>query len=81
MSQCAGTTLKGERCKREAREGSSYCSIHFEQPPRPDARAEPEPVSASDASASTRIPWDAEWMKAAIGLAVLGVILLFRGRR
>jgi hypothetical protein len=77
MTQCAGTTLKGERCKREAREGSSYCSIHFEQP----ARAEPEPVSASDASASIRSPSDVDWMKAAIGLAILGAIVLFRFRR
>ena len=75
MNQCAGITLKGERCKREAREGSSYCSIHFEAPPRPS----PEPAAASSA---TEAPHDAEWMmKAALGLALVAAIVLFRFRR
>ncbi len=26
--QCQGKTKKGERCKRDAAEGSKYCSIH-----------------------------------------------------
>jgi hypothetical protein len=76
MTQCAGTTLKGERCKREAREGSSYCSIHFEQPPRPAAEPEPRDRAANQS------PPDADWMmKAALGFAVLAAIVLFRGRR
>lgn len=76
MTQCAGTTLRGERCKREAREGSSYCSIHFEQPPRP--AAEPE----ARAEATSQFPRDADWMmKAALGFAVVAAIVLFRGRR
>jgi hypothetical protein len=75
MTQCAGTTLKGERCKREAREGSSYCSIHFETPPRPT----PEPAASAGAS---DVPRDADFMmKAALGLALLAAIVLFRGRR
>ena len=37
MAQCQGTTRKGERCKREAAEGSAYCSIHTDQ----DAAREP----------------------------------------
>jgi hypothetical protein len=75
MTQCAGTTLKGERCKREAREGSSYCSIHFETPPRPS----PEPAAAAGA---TEVPRDADWMmKAALGLALVAAIVLFRVRR
>jgi hypothetical protein len=75
MNQCAGTTLKGERCKREAREGSSYCSIHFETPARPS----PEPPAASSAAETPR---DADWMMgAAFGLALVAAFVLFRVRR
>jgi len=28
MAQCRGTTQKGDRCRREAGEGSHYCSYH-----------------------------------------------------
>ena len=80
MTQCAGTTLKGERCKRDAREGSSYCSIHFEQVPR--AVPEPEPAAAAGATASSRVQRDAHWMmQAAVGLAVVAAIMLLRVRR
>ena len=76
MTQCAGTTLKGERCKREAREGSSYCSIHFEQPPRPVE--EPK----AEAAAASQSPRADDWMMtAALGFAVLAAIVLLRGRR
>jgi hypothetical protein len=75
MNQCAGTTLKGERCKREARDGSSYCSIHFETPPRPS----PEPAAAASA---TELPGDPDFMlKAVLGLALVAAIVLFRVRR
>ncbi len=30
-AQCQGTTQKGERCKREAAEGSSFCIGHADQ--------------------------------------------------
>ena len=30
-AQCAGMTKKGERCKREAAEGSQYCIGHADQ--------------------------------------------------
>lgn len=26
--QCKGVTAKGNRCKRDAQEGSEYCSVH-----------------------------------------------------
>ena len=39
MAQCRGTTRKGERCRRDAIEGSGYCSLH-----------EPEVVEETDAS-------------------------------
>ena len=79
MTQCAGTTLKGERCKREAREGSSYCSIHFEKAP---PRAEPGSAATSGAAASSEAPRDVDWMmKAALGLAVAAAIVIFRIRR
>ena len=75
MTQCAGKTQKGERCKREAREGSAYCSIHVEQEanPRPEAAAEPEAASKAQ---------DPDFvLKAALGLAALAAIVLFRIRR
>ncbi len=33
-AQCEGKTQKGERCKREAAEGSKYCIGHAEQAPK-----------------------------------------------
>ena len=76
MTQCAGTTLKGERCRREASEGSSYCSIHFEQPPRPAEEPKAEAAAAGPG------PRADDWMTtAALGLTVLAAIMLFRGRR
>lgn len=69
VAQCQGKTKKGERCKREASEGSSFCSIHVDQEIRP--RKDP-----------TTTEWDTDAiMKAAIGFALVGVILLLRVRR
>ncbi len=67
MTQCAGRTQKGDQCKREAREGSDYCSIHQEQeaPPRSEPKSR-----------------DPDWMlKAALGMAAIAAIVLFRIRR
>jgi hypothetical protein len=70
MGQCAGTTQKGDRCKREASEGSAYCAIHLHQGARPGT------AGTSDA------PWTTEdVLKAAIGFAVLAALALFRFRR
>lgn len=68
MARCEGTTLKGDRCRREARPGSSYCSIHAEQgPPGRD----PDPVE-----------WDADTLiKTAVGFGLLAAIVLFRIKR
>lgn len=69
MAQCQGTTRKGERCKRDAAEGSAYCSIHTDQEVR--AR-EPRPDQ----------PWDRDAIvKTAIGFGLIGAILFFRLRR
>ena len=63
MAQCEGKTKKGERCKREASDGSSFCSIHQDQ-----AIREGE--------------WDRDAIvKAALGFALVGAIVLFRFRR
>ncbi len=68
MAQCAGKTQKGDRCKRDAREGSAYCAIHQEQEVRP----RPEPSAA----------WDRESLtKAAIGAVLVAAIVFFRIRR
>lgn len=68
MAQCQGKTRKDERCKREARPGSAFCSIHQDQEIRPPTDHATE--------------WDTDAiMKAALGFALVGVILLFRLRR
>ncbi len=70
MSQCKGTTKKGDRCKRDAREGSGFCAIHQEQ----EVRSR-EPREAAQ-------EWDTDaLMKAAIGLGLVAAIFLFRFRR
>lgn len=69
MAQCQGTTRKGERCKREAAEGSAYCSIHTDQDV---AAREPLPEQSWDRDAV---------VKTAIGFALVGAILFFRLRR
>jgi hypothetical protein len=69
MTQCAGRTQKGDRCKREARAGSAYCSIHLDQ--EATSRSQSEPKSR-----------DPDWMlKAALGMAAIAAIVLFRIRR
>lgn len=69
MTQCAGKTQKGDRCKREAREGSAYCSIHLEQEARPQADR-------------TRTEWTSDdLLKAAIGFGLIAAIVLLRIRR
>ena len=69
MAQCQGTTRKGERCKRDAQDGSAYCVIHQDQAVRPPKAREV-------------VEWDRDMMmSAALGLALIGAILLFRIRR
>lgn len=71
MGQCKGTTRKGEQCKRDAQAGSAYCSIHVHQ----EIRAAREPAAAET-------EWDRDALiKAALGFALIGVILFFRIRR
>ncbi len=69
MAQCKGTTKKGDRCKRDARDDSAFCSIHSDQEIR--ARSAPKDED-----------WDREAiMAAALGFALVGVLLIFRIRR
>lgn len=69
MAQCQGITRKGERCKRDAGDGSGYCAIHQDQEIRaPKARE--------------KVEWDREAvMAAALGFALVGAIVFFRIRR
>ncbi len=68
MAQCEGKTRKRERCKRDAKDGSAFCSIHVEQEVRTRREASGE--------------WDTDAiMKAALGFAIVGAIFLFRFRR
>ena len=73
MAQCRGTTRKGERCRRDARPGSDYCSIHVDQ----DA---PEGAPGGDGAATDSGGMD-DLMKTALGFALIGAILFFRLRR
>jgi hypothetical protein len=69
VSQCQGTTKKGDRCKREAPKGSAFCAIHQDQEVR-----ERKPPPAQE--------WDTEAIvKAAIGFGLVAAIFLFRFRR
>lgn len=69
MTQCEGLTRKGERCKRDAQEGSPYCSIHQDQAVRPPRARE-------------AVEWDRDAvMAAALGFALVGAIIFFRIRR
>ena len=69
MAQCQGKTKKGDQCRRDARDGSSFCSIHQDQ----EVRAREVPCGEE---------WDREAiMAAALGFALVGVLLLFRIRR
>jgi Family of unknown function (DUF5763) len=68
MAQCAGTTQRGDRCKRDAREGSGFCAIHQDQEVRPRA--------------DRSVEWDRDSVvKAAIGCALVVAIVFFRIRR
>ena len=68
MPQCQGKTKKGDQCKRDAREGAEFCTIHQDQEIRPRTERTGE--------------WDRDAiMKAAIGFALVGVIFLIRFRR
>ena len=69
MAQCQGTTRKGDRCKRDARGGSGFCSIHVDQEVR--ARSTPESIE-----------WDRDaTIKAVIGCALIGAIIFFKFKR
>jgi hypothetical protein len=69
VTQCGGTTKKGDRCKRDAREGSPFCAIHQDQEVRERAQHATE-------------EWDKDALiKAAIGFGLVAAIFLFRFRR
>jgi len=69
VNRCEGTTKKGDRCKREAGQGSAYCAIHQDQ----EVRAR-KPRSEQ--------VWDTDSIvKAAVGVGLVAAIFLFRFRR
>ena len=54
-AQCQGITLAGERCKREAAEGSKFCIGHADQAKKPAAAAkDAAKEAAKDAKAEPR---------------------------
>ena len=69
MAQCRGTTRKGEQCKRDAGAGSEFCVIHQDQEIRARTPRDGE-------------EWDRDAiMRAAVGFAIVGLILFFGSRR
>jgi len=69
VTQCRGTTKKGDRCKRDARDGAQFCAIHQDQ----EVRERKAPASEE---------WDKDAiMKAALGFGLVAAIFLFRFRR
>jgi len=69
VAQCEGVTRKGERCKRDAQEGSAYCGIHQDQAVRAPRAKE-------------AVEWDRDAvLAAAVGFALVGAIVFFRIRR
>ena len=69
MAQCEGKTKKGDRCKRDAREGSSFCTIHQDQEIRTRSMA-------------SEAVWDSDSLvKVAVGFGLVAAIFLFRFRR
>jgi hypothetical protein len=69
VAQCEGKTKKGDRCRRDASADSSFCTIHQDQGIRARETREPE-------------EWDHDAiLKAALGFALVGVLLLLRFRR
>ena len=68
MTQCSGSTKKGDRCKRDAGGGSPFCAIHQEQEIRPRTPSE-------------RGEWDKDAIvKAVIGFAIIGLFFMMRRR-
>jgi hypothetical protein len=65
MERCHGKTKSGDRCKRSAREGAQFCSMHAEQ-----AEDTPEAGGPGGGAARGRDLFDV-----AIGLAVVGFAL------
>ena len=70
MAQCQGKTKKGDRCKRDAREGTDFCAIHQDQE-----------VRERTVSGCCEEWCRDDMMKAALGFAVIGALILFRFRR
>ena len=68
VAQCQGKTKKGDRCKRDAKTGAAFCSIHVDQ----EIRARAERTSEWDSDAI---------LKAAIGFAIVGAVFFLRFRR
>jgi len=95
VTQCMGTTQKGDRCKRNANEESDYCNAHGFQAGRepdwknPKPKAEPKAKAKSKTREEPQEAWswsaccdfDNENVKwAAIGVVAFGALFLLRRR-
>ena len=56
-AQCEGKTQKGERCKRDAAEGSKFCIGHADQAKKPEVK---KPEVKKDAAAKPAAKKEAE---------------------
>ncbi len=81
MAKCQGPTKKGDRCKREAREDSPFCSTHADQELPEQATPESSATEGEDSPYSCE-EWNYETVMAvAVGFALVAVMLLLRPRR
>ena len=53
-AQCEGKTQKGERCKREAAEGSKFCIGHADQAKKPETKLKDDGTCWAITEAGTR---------------------------
>lgn len=73
MARCAGTTQSGTRCRRDALEGSAYCTLHQDQ--GGEQSAEADGGRAGEGTPRDRESYRSPVSDAAIVLGVAAVTL------
>ncbi len=73
MDKCQGKTKSGAQCKRQAVEGSEYCSSHQ---PAEDAEWAEEAEEADEAEEAEAQDLTQDLMLIALGLAATGALFL-----
>jgi hypothetical protein len=69
MARCQGTTRAGDRCKREAQEGSRYCYTH-----EPKENEQKAAASEAEATADESLEME-EILPLVLGLLAAGLLV------